>query len=82
MPDLPGSNDGMQHPHKNLYIHRILRTKVNLRLHHQKRNEPMYLPVVVETLASIRGETVKQLADATTANAIEFFRLPVSTTIE
>ena len=49
---------------------------------HRKRNEPMYLPVVVDTLASIRGETVDQLADITTANAMQFFRLPISAAIE
>lgn len=47
-----------------------------------RRNEPMYLPVIVEMLASIRGDTVKQLAEITTANAIQFFGLPAAKTNE
>lgn len=49
--------------------------------HNDRRNEPMYLPIIVEMLASISGNSVKQLAEATTANAIRFFRLPESTKI-
>jgi TatD DNase family protein len=41
------------------------------------RNEPRWLPWVVETLAACRDEGAEQLAKQTTANARSFFRLPV-----
>lgn len=37
------------------------------------RNEPMYLPAVLKRLASCRGESVEELAEATTANAQRLF---------
>ena len=40
------------------------------------RNEPRYLPQVLQTVAEARGESVEQLAASTTATAREFFRLP------
>ncbi len=40
------------------------------------RNEPCWLPWIVETLAAARGETPEALAAQTTANARRFFRLP------
>jgi TatD DNase family protein len=40
------------------------------------RNEPRWLPWVLETLAACRGEMPEQLAAQTTANARSFFRLP------
>lgn len=43
------------------------------------RNEPCWLPWVVDTLAACRGESPEQLATQTTANARLFFRLPRST---
>jgi TatD DNase family protein len=42
-----------------------------------RRNEPMYLPHIVEELARDRGEDVAVTAAATTATARAFFRLPV-----
>jgi TatD DNase family protein len=37
------------------------------------RNEPMYLPAVLNRLAMCRGESVEELAEATTANARRLF---------
>ena len=42
-----------------------------------RRNEPMYLPHIVEELARDRGESFEATAAATTATARSFFRLPV-----
>jgi TatD DNase family protein len=41
-----------------------------------RRNEPMFLPHIVEELARDRGETVAATAAATRANARRFFDLP------
>jgi len=40
-----------------------------------RRNEPMYLPHILATVAACRGVAVGELARATTANAERFFRL-------
>jgi len=40
------------------------------------RNEPCWLPWVVDTLAACRDVSPEQLATQTTANARLFFRLP------
>lgn len=40
-----------------------------------RRNEPAFLPTVVETLASCMGQTPATVAAASTANALRFFRL-------
>ncbi len=40
------------------------------------RNEPMYLPAVLNTLAACRGESVSSIAAATTANAQRLFGWP------
>jgi TatD DNase family protein len=40
-----------------------------------RRNEPMYLPVVLEAVAQIRGEKPAAVAALTTANACRFFGL-------
>ena len=42
-----------------------------------RRNEPMFLPHIVEELARDRGEAVADTAAATTANARRFFGLPL-----
>jgi TatD DNase family protein len=39
-----------------------------------ERNEPAYLPMVVEVLAQLRGERPEEMATRTAANAREFFR--------
>ncbi len=41
-----------------------------------RRNEPALLPWVVKTLAQLRNQTERHIADITTANARRFFRLP------
>lgn len=38
-----------------------------------RRNEPMYLPAVLETIAECRGESAEALASATTQNAERLF---------
>lgn len=43
-----------------------------------RRNEPKYLPHVVKTVAACRGEPYEAVAAATTRNALQFFRFPVS----
>jgi TatD DNase family protein len=40
-----------------------------------RRNEPSYLPHIAAAIARARGESVEQLAAATTATARHFFRL-------
>jgi TatD DNase family protein len=42
-----------------------------------KRNEPGFLPWVIEGIAKYREESYEQIANATTANASRFFRLGV-----
>lgn len=42
-----------------------------------QRNEPAYLVSVWESISMLRGETANDIALATTANAVELFRLPV-----
>jgi TatD DNase family protein len=39
-----------------------------------ERNEPAYLPMVVEALADLRGEKPEAVAARTAANARLFFR--------
>jgi TatD DNase family protein len=38
-----------------------------------RRNEPKYLPHILETVAACRGEPAQALAEATTRNALAFF---------
>lgn len=40
-----------------------------------KRNDPTRLPVIAQTLAELRGESLEQIAEVTTANAIHLFKL-------
>ncbi len=40
-----------------------------------KRNEPSYVPHVANFLASLRGMTIEEVAQETTANAMRFFKL-------
>jgi TatD DNase family protein len=40
-----------------------------------RRNEPMYLPVILDAVATYRGQSADQLAATTTANARRFFGL-------
>lgn len=41
-----------------------------------RRNEPMYLPHVLEAIARARGESPEELAAQTTRNALRLFRWP------
>jgi TatD DNase family protein len=41
-----------------------------------RRNEPRYLPHILETVAACRGETPATVAEATTRNALAFFAFP------
>lgn len=43
--------------------------------HRGERNEPAYIPLIVERLASVKQMTPTQIAEATTANAERLFRL-------
>jgi len=38
-----------------------------------RRNEPKYLPHILQVVAACRGEPAEALAEATTANALQFF---------
>lgn len=40
-----------------------------------KRCEPKHVTLTAEFLANLRGESLEQIAEATTSNAIEFFKL-------
>ena len=46
-----------------------------------KRNEPAFVSHVASYLAQLRGEHLETLADATTTNARQLFRLPVLSSI-
>jgi TatD DNase family protein len=41
-----------------------------------KRNDSTRLPVIAQALATLRGESLAQIAEVTTANAIHLFKLP------
>ena len=43
--------------------------------HRGKRNEPSYIPLIVERLASLRGLSPEAIAAHTTANAGRLFQL-------
>lgn len=45
--------------------------------HRGRRNEPAHVRVVAETVATVRGESLAVVADATARNAAAFFRLPL-----
>ncbi len=44
--------------------------------HRGKRNEPAYIPLIVDRLAALKTVTVDQMGAATTENALRLFRLP------
>lgn len=46
-----------------------------------KRNEPAFVAHVASYLAQLRGESLDTLADTTTANARQLFRLPVLSSV-
>ncbi len=41
-----------------------------------RRNEPMYLTYILKAISEVRDESVAEIADATTRNALIFFDLP------
>jgi len=43
--------------------------------HRGKRNEPAYLPLVLRRVAELLGKDVAEVAEATTRNAAELFKL-------
>lgn len=45
--------------------------------HRGKRNEPMFVRLLAEKVASLRGESLDAVASATTGNAVRFFNLPI-----
>lgn len=46
--------------------------------HHGQRNEPAYLVDVWQAISTLRDEGADEIAHATTSNAIELFRLPLT----
>lgn len=44
--------------------------------HRGKRNEPAYLPLVAEAVAQVKGISVEEVAQATTANARALYGIP------
>jgi TatD DNase family protein len=44
--------------------------------HRGKRNEPAWVPVVGATLAELHGETIERVAEITTRNSRDLYRLP------
>jgi TatD DNase family protein len=44
--------------------------------HRGKRNEPAYIPLIVERLASLKQVTVDEMSAITTQNAVRLFALP------
>lgn len=46
-------------------------------LHRGKRNEPSYIPLIVDKIARIKDIPAETVAKATTDNAVRLFRLPV-----
>jgi TatD DNase family protein len=47
--------------------------------HRGHRNEPAYLEKTVARIAELRGQSPRQVADRTAANAVALFRLPQTT---
>jgi TatD DNase family protein len=43
--------------------------------HRGERNDPTYLPYVIQKIAEVRGQTPKKIAEITYANAMKFFRM-------
>ena len=44
--------------------------------HRGERNSPLYLPLVVEKIAEVKGISPKEVAELSFANAYRFFRIP------
>ena len=50
--------------------------------HQGQRNEPAYLVDVWQAISELRNEDANEIAHATTANAIELFRLPLTIDVD
>ncbi len=50
--------------------------------HRRKRNEPAYLPLIVERVAALRGLPSGIIAAASTRNACQIFGLPIPTALQ
>ncbi|MEW6061555.1 MAG: TatD family hydrolase [Bacteroidota bacterium] len=48
--------------------------------HRGKRNEPSYIPLIARKIAETLNISVDEVAEKTTANAVELFRLPIQST--
>ena len=46
-------------------------------MHRGRRNEPSYIPLIVDKIAQIKDIPAETVAEATTDNAVRLFRLPV-----
>lgn len=46
--------------------------------HRGERNEPAYLPEILQTISRLKGVPAQQLAEETTANARRLFKLPAT----
>lgn len=72
--------DSLRHIAANVPLDRILLETDGPFLtpvpHRGKRNEPSYIPLIAERLASIKQTTVEAIAEQTTANARRLFQLP------
>jgi len=45
-------------------------------LYRGRRNEPSYIPLIVDRIAQIKGLSVETMAQATAANTVSLFQLP------
>ena len=46
--------------------------------HRGKRNQPAYIPLIAEKVAEIKGIGIEEVADATTKNALDLFKINVN----
>lgn len=46
--------------------------------HRGQRNEPAFIPLVAQRIADLRGITPDEVAEVTSASAVELFKLPVN----
>ena len=51
-------------------------------VHRGKRNEPSYVSYVAAKIAEVKGVLVESVSEATSANAIRLFRLPIKQVVE
>ena len=49
--------------------------KQALTKYHERRNEPAFLPFVAETIAQFKSISINDVAEASSKNAKEFFRI-------